>query len=87
MSAKVRRLYTFPYADNPQHNPSTTHNTIYNTIHNTIHNTIYNTTHNTTYNTICKTIYNTIKDPHWYVAQGSDTTMLTRAVSTLGQKN
>jgi hypothetical protein len=30
-------------------------------------------------------IYNTIKDPHWYVVQGSDTTMMPRAASLPGQ--
>ena len=30
-------------------------------------------------------IYNAMKDPHWYVVQVSDTTMLTIAASLPGQ--
>ena len=28
---------------------------------------------------------NVMKDPHWYAVQGSDTTMLTKAVALFGQ--
>ena len=31
-------------------------------------------------------IYNTIKDPQWYVVQGSDTTMMPIAASLPGQQ-
>ena len=38
------------------------------------------------YNTIYNTTYNTIKDPQWYVVQGSDTTMIHKAASLFGQR-
>jgi len=31
-------------------------------------------------------VYDAGKDPQWYAVQGSDTTMLTRAASLVGQK-
>ena len=37
------------------------------------------------YNAILNIIYNTIKDPHRYNVQGSDTTMMTKAASLIGQ--